>query len=99
MGLNKKCADAVGSPGNHYGCEEGEKQSTTEYFQKDIPNSIPAINVKYVPVNKDKRILVQGILQAVIQSQGLLLEPNEGYINKVKEVTLDLVKFVEEHSK
>lgn len=50
-------------------------------------------------VNKDKRILVQGLLQAVLQSQGLLLEPHDGYINKVKEVTLDLVKFVEEHSK
>lgn len=50
-------------------------------------------------VNKDKRILVQGLLQAVLQSQGLLLEPHDGYINKVKEITLDLVKFVEEHSK
>lgn len=84
----------------------------TVSFQKDnllgpdnnLANAIPAISPLYTdmvhrPVNKDRRILVQGILQAVIQSQGLLLEPNNGYINKVKETTLDLVKFVEENSK
>lgn len=84
----------------------------TESFQKDNnPNlDVPAISplaehqrayTELIPktMNKDKRILVQGILQAVIQSQGLLLEPNNGYINKVKETTLDLVKFVEENSK
>jgi len=88
------------------------KQSTQESYTQglDVPAISPIAKTdnlvnpeqyteRYKPMNKDKRILVQGILQAVIQSQGLLLEPNNGYINKVKEATLDLVKFVEEHSK
>lgn len=83
------------------------KQSTTESFQKDdkpgldVPTISPIANRKVGNFEdaKSHRILMQGILQAVIQSQGLLLEPNNGYINKVKETTLDLVKFVEENSK
>jgi len=56
-------------------------------------------SVVYTPINKDKRILVQGILQAVVQSQGLLLEPGKDYITKIKETTLELVRFVEENSR
>lgn len=106
MGLIKVPKDQI----TEYVKEDNKPALPSESFQKDrdVASSIPAISplssafeaektLKYV--NKDRRILVQGILQAVIQSQGLLLEPNEGYINKVKEVTLDLVKFVEEYSK
>lgn len=53
----------------------------------------------FYPINKDKRILVQGVLQAVVQSQGLLLEPGNNYIQKVKDTTLEFVRFIEENSK
>lgn len=53
----------------------------------------------HITMNKDKRILVQGVLQAVVQSQGLLLEPGNNYIQKVKDTTLEFVRFIEENSR
>lgn len=73
----------------------------TESYAKgvDVPTISPiADRPTNVSVNKDRRILVQGVLQAVIQSQGLLLEPGD-YLQKVEQTTLRLVKFVEENSK
>lgn len=77
------------------------KQTESYKNGVDVPAISPIADSRpvHVAVNKDKRILVQGLLQAVLQSQGLLLEPNNGYINHVKAVTLDLVKFVEENTK
>lgn len=49
---------------------------------------------------KDTRILVQGILQAVLQSPGLASgEPNEDYLKVVKDTTIDLVEFVRNFGK
>jgi hypothetical protein len=76
-----------------------EGRRITEEVGVAVPEISPLFEKKTIYVNKDKRILVQGILQAVIQSQGLLLEPGVNYIQKVKETTMDLVKFVEENSK
>lgn len=88
-----------------------ETFSSAEGRKVTEDHGIPAISPLFVPdvtpTNKkvgnfedakSKRILIQGILQAVVQSQGLLLEPGD-YIEKVKKTTLDLVKFVEENSK
>lgn len=69
-------------------------QTPTEHTAPQIAS----VGQSYTPINKDKRILVQGILQAVIQSQGLLLEPGD-YLDKVEQTTLRLVKFVEENTK
>ena len=66
---------------------------------KGLITTATSLPIKFIPINKDKRILVQGILQAVLQSQGLLMELTGNYTDKVKNVTLDLVNFVEEQTK
>lgn len=85
------------------------KQSTQESYTKgmDVPSISPLVQelstkihapVNHAPMNKDKRILVQGILQAVAQSQGLLLEPGGTWEERVENSTKRFVKFVEEQS-
>jgi len=75
------------------------KQENTTVQTELLIDKPGDIKVSYQSVNKDRRILVQGILQAVVQSQGLLLEPGTNFVQKVKDTTLELVRFVEENSK
>lgn len=60
---------------------------------KKVENTSTTTSTQYVPVNKDKRILWQGVVQAVA---GAVLISDVNNIELVKKHATELVKFIEE---
>jgi hypothetical protein len=65
-----------------------------------VPESVePKSSYQDYDAKKSKRILVQGVLQAVIQAQGLLMSVNGNWEEQVERTTLRFVQFAEENLK
>lgn len=61
--------------------------------QSEAKQSAPALTY----AEKDVRILTQGIVQAVVQSPFLTSsDKDEDFLNRVKAISLELIKFVKE---